>query len=57
MDIPVNTMETAQGANIDIPYGNQTFRVAFNTPLQYNELLSRTNDFLLNFLFIFELYD
>jgi hypothetical protein len=55
LDIPINTMEST-GVNINVPYGSQPFSVAFNTPLQPNELLSRTNDFLLNFLFIFELY-
>jgi hypothetical protein len=55
MDIPINTLEST-GVNINVPFGSQPMSVAFNSALQDNELLNRTNDFLLNFLFVFELY-
>lgn len=56
LDINVNTME-GTGVNTIVPTGSGNFTIAFNSPGQYNELLSRTNDFLTNFLLIFELYD
>jgi len=55
-NVNLNTMEST-GVNINIPSGSQLFTITYASNTGPYVLPNISNDFLINFLLIFELYD
>jgi hypothetical protein len=57
LDYPVNTMETSQGVNINMPTGSQWLTLIMGNNVNLTEMIEMFGRVWVNYLLTFELYD